>query len=78
MCNASANDSAWVSHELDVALLPQDGEIQVTDRIVLSREVKTSPEFLLSGTMDIEVSPGKLQFVPGSQESGLKKYRVLF
>ena len=78
MCNASADDSTWVSHELDVALFPQNGEMQVTDRIILSREVTTSPEFLLSGNMDIEVSDGKLQLVSDSQESGLKKYRVLF
>ena len=78
MCNVAADDSTWISHELDVALYPQQSEIQVTDRIVLSTEVTTSPEFLLSGNMDIEVSDGTLQLVSDSPASGLKKYRVLF
>ena len=71
--NASADDSISISHELDVALLPQDSEIQVIDRISLSSEVTTSPEFLLSGNMIAKVSHGELQLVTDSQETGIKK-----
>ena len=76
--NASADDSISISHELDVALFPQDNEIQVIDRISLSSEVTTSPEFLLSGDMIAKVSHGELQLVTDSQETGLKTYRVRF
>ena len=75
---ASAEASAWLSHDIDVTLLPQSGEIKVTDRITLPGDSTTSPDFFLFGSLDAEVNHGELQLVPDTQQSGLKKYRVRF
>ena len=73
-----ADDNAWLSHKLDVVLLPQIGEIKVTDEITLPNAHTTSPEFFLFGSLDAKVSPGELQLITDIPQSGLKKYRVRF
>ncbi len=71
MTVAAPAGAEYITHKMEVALNPADGEIRVTDRIQLGSTLGDEPvEFLLNAALEIESSSPPVEQVPLGEFDG--------